>query len=83
MVERGVVTRKATRSDMRTVVELSAALFQEDAGQRDSFMNLEWPRLEGEEIYTAMSGLVMWTWMRERRPSQVRRMSGSARRRSK
>jgi ribosomal protein S18 acetylase RimI-like enzyme len=33
-------------------VSLNAALFQEDAGQRDPFMNLDWPHEEGHDHFT-------------------------------
>jgi ribosomal protein S18 acetylase RimI-like enzyme len=33
------------------IVELNAALFQEDAGQRDPFMNLNWPKEEGHVYF--------------------------------
>ena len=55
MGERGVLVRKATPKEIRSIVDLSVALFQEDAGQRDPFMNLDWPRLEGGEYYTGMA----------------------------
>jgi GNAT superfamily N-acetyltransferase len=47
-----VAIRKAEEKDVGSIVELSSALFQEDAGQHDPFMNLNWPREEGDEYYT-------------------------------
>lgn len=44
--------RKATEGDVKAIVNLSAALFQEDAGQRDPPMNLNWPWEEGTKYYT-------------------------------
>jgi ribosomal protein S18 acetylase RimI-like enzyme len=38
--------------DTPVIVALNNALFQEDAGQRDPFMNLDWPRQEGEAYFT-------------------------------
>ena len=52
---REILVRKATQKDIQSIVDLSVALFQEDAGQRDPFMNLNWPRQEGEEYYTGMA----------------------------
>ncbi len=46
--------RRATETDVPVLVELSSALFQEDAGQRDPLMNLDWPREEGEAYYAGM-----------------------------
>ena len=42
-----VTIRRAGVEDVPTLVALSDGLFQEDAGQRDPFMNLAWPREEG------------------------------------
>jgi GNAT superfamily N-acetyltransferase len=50
-----MTVREATEEDVRTIMELSTALFQEDAGQRDPFMNLNWPREEGEAYYTGIT----------------------------
>jgi GNAT superfamily N-acetyltransferase len=56
VMQKGEVrVRKAERADMQSVVELSFALFQEDAGQRDPFVNLDWPRQEGEEYYAGIA----------------------------
>jgi GNAT superfamily N-acetyltransferase len=43
--------REAKKWDVEPIVELSVALFREDAGQRDPFMNLDWPREEGAAYY--------------------------------
>ena len=47
MAEYDVQIRKATADDISAIVELNFALFQEDAGQRDPYMNLNWPKEEG------------------------------------
>lgn len=39
--------RPADEGDLDVIVALNHALFQEDAGQRDPFMNLDWARQEG------------------------------------
>lgn len=39
--------RPAGESDLDVIVALNHALFQEDAGQRDPYMNLNWARQEG------------------------------------
>lgn len=58
MHNKAVITRKASKADLRSIVALSSALFQEDAGHRDPFMNLRWPEEEGEEYYAGIiSGL--------------------------
>ena len=44
MAEAGVQIRKAISDDIASIVELNFALFQEDAGQRDPYMNLNWPK---------------------------------------
>ena len=46
--------RKAKEKDIGEIVELNYALFQEDAGQRDPFMNLNWPREEGDEHFSRL-----------------------------
>ena len=55
MAENDAQIRKASLEDVAAIVELNFALFQEDAGQRDPFMNLNWPREEGQAHF---SGLV-------------------------
>ena len=47
-----VRVREATEADVASVVELSSALFQEDGGQRDPWMNLDWPKQEGAAYYS-------------------------------
>ncbi len=42
-----VTIRRAGLEDVPSLVTLSDGLFQEDAGQRDPFMNLDWPAQEG------------------------------------
>ena len=46
--------RKATEEDVQTLVALNHELFQEDAGQRDPQMNLNWALEEGEEYFEYM-----------------------------
>lgn len=46
--------RLAELSDLHEVVELNHALFQEDAGQRDPFTNLNWAHQEGEEHFARL-----------------------------
>lgn len=53
-VESGVTIRRAGEADVPIIVELNYALFQEDARQRDPFMNLNWPREEGQEYFTKL-----------------------------
>ena len=48
MIAGEVSIRRADEKDVSEIVELSYALFQEDAGQRDPWMNLNWPREEGD-----------------------------------
>jgi ribosomal protein S18 acetylase RimI-like enzyme len=58
MAETGVQIRNATPDDIASIVELNFALFQEDAGQRDPYMNLNWPKEEGHEHFSKlMSGV--------------------------
>ena len=51
MAESGVNIRIATLDDIAGIVELNYALFREDAGQRDPYMNLDWPKEEGHEHF--------------------------------
>jgi GNAT superfamily N-acetyltransferase len=43
--------RAAGRADLDSVVELSVDLFAEDAGQRDPYTDLDWPKREGHEYF--------------------------------
>jgi ribosomal protein S18 acetylase RimI-like enzyme len=54
MTEKEIEIRRATETDVQSIVKLSYALFQEDAGQRDPFVNLEWPKEEGKEHYSSI-----------------------------
>ena len=54
MAEAGVQIRKAISDDIASIVELNFALFQEDAGQRDPYMNLNWPKEEGHEHFSKL-----------------------------
>jgi GNAT superfamily N-acetyltransferase len=47
----GVTIRIASHADLDEVVALSAELFAEDAGQRDSYTDLRWPHREGHEYF--------------------------------
>lgn len=47
MSETGVVVRPATVADLEGVVACSSALFAEDAGARDSTLNVNWPAERG------------------------------------
>ncbi len=49
---RKVTIRRAGVADVPLLVALSDGLFQEDAGQRDPFMNLAWPRQEGNGYFS-------------------------------
>jgi GNAT superfamily N-acetyltransferase len=42
-----VEIRRATEGDVPALVALADRLVQEDAGRRDPFANVEWPRAEG------------------------------------
>lgn len=46
--------RPAEREDVVRIVALNAALFREDAGQRDPFTDQGWPEREGREYFTAL-----------------------------
>jgi ribosomal protein S18 acetylase RimI-like enzyme len=54
MAETGVQIRKATSDDIISIIELNFALFQEDAGQRDPYMNLNWPKEEGHAHFSKL-----------------------------
>lgn len=54
MGEKEPKIRQAGKDDVDAIVELNYALFQEDAGQRDPFMNLNWPREEGEKHFSRL-----------------------------
>lgn len=49
-----VTIRRATQNDVPTIVAFSAALFREDAGQRDPSMNLDWAAQEGNAYFSHM-----------------------------
>ena len=51
-----VRVRRAGEGDVPEVVGLSAALFREDAGQRDPSMNLDWPAEEGRGYFAGLIG---------------------------
>ena len=46
--------RIAMPEDLDTVVDFSHKLFQEDAGQRDPFMNLNWATEHGHDFFRPM-----------------------------
>lgn len=46
-----VYIRAAEHGDLDVIVALNHALFQEDAGQRDPFMNLDWAQDEGHAYF--------------------------------
>lgn len=46
-----ITIRETGVDDVPTLVALNQALFYEDAGQRDPFMNLNWPQEEGEGYF--------------------------------
>ena len=52
MTETRLEIRQAGKDDVAQIVELNFGLFQEDAGQRDPFMNLNWPKKEGEDHFS-------------------------------
>jgi ribosomal protein S18 acetylase RimI-like enzyme len=49
-----MAVREAEVRDVAGIVELSGALFREDAGSRDASMNLGWPEEEGREYFSAL-----------------------------
>ena len=51
MAQENIIIRQATKNDVPTLVRLNHALFLEDAGQRDPFMDLDWPLKEGEAYF--------------------------------
>ncbi len=53
-----VRVRRAGKGDVAEIVELSSALFREDAGRRDPFTNPGWPEEEGLAYF---AGLVSGT----------------------
>ena len=54
MSQASITIRHAAEKDVPIIVELNHALFQEDAGQRDPFMNLNWPQEEGHEYFSKL-----------------------------
>ena len=46
--------REATPADLDAIVGFSHKLFQEDAGQRDPFMNLNWANEHGHDYFRPM-----------------------------
>ncbi len=49
-----VRVRRAGTGDVAEIVELSRALFREDAGRRDPFTNLGWPEEEGLAYFASL-----------------------------
>lgn len=43
--------RNATSKDIPIIVELNAALFKEDGGTRDEYVNTKWPSEEGKDHF--------------------------------
>jgi ribosomal protein S18 acetylase RimI-like enzyme len=56
IVRMRVTIRPATRRDLDDVVALAVQLFAEDAGQRDPYTDLDWPRREGHEYFGGLFG---------------------------
>jgi ribosomal protein S18 acetylase RimI-like enzyme len=54
MLNKDIQIRKATPDDIDRIIELNYALFQEDAGQRDPYMNLNWPNEEGQAHFSKL-----------------------------
>ncbi len=52
MINTPVTIRRATQDDVLSIVAFSSALFQEDAGQRDPSMNLDWAMQEGAAYFS-------------------------------
>ncbi|MEM7130366.1 MAG: GNAT family N-acetyltransferase [Chloroflexota bacterium] len=48
------IIRIATEADIDTIVSLNHALFQEDAGQRDPTMNVDWALEHGHEYFASL-----------------------------
>jgi ribosomal protein S18 acetylase RimI-like enzyme len=46
--------RQATLADVTAVTQLNHALFQEDGGQRDPTLNLEWATEHGHDYFTKL-----------------------------
>jgi ribosomal protein S18 acetylase RimI-like enzyme len=49
-----VRVRRAGTGDVAEIVELSTALFREDAGRKDPFTNLGWPEEEGLAYFAGL-----------------------------
>ena len=49
-----VSVRRAGPEDVAEIVDLSHVLFQEDAGTRDPYTNLNWPRESGSEYFSRL-----------------------------
>lgn len=48
--------KRATQDNINDIVKLSHALFQEDAGQRDRTVNLEWAIAHGHDYFSKFIG---------------------------
>ena len=49
-----VRVRRAGTDAVAKIVEVSSALFREDAGRRDPFVNLSWPEEEGLGYFASL-----------------------------
>jgi GNAT superfamily N-acetyltransferase len=50
----GITVRVAGPADLDELIELSAGLFTEDAGQRDPYTDQGWPRREGRGYFAGI-----------------------------
>lgn len=66
MTAADIAIRPASPTDLPALLTSVAGLFEEDAGQHDPLVNVEWPALDGADYYTdligADSALVVLAW---------------------
>jgi GNAT superfamily N-acetyltransferase len=53
-VKTGIGFRQAGAGDLDVIAALNAALFREDAGQRDPFTDQSWPQREGRAYFAGL-----------------------------
>ncbi|GIH77007.1 GNAT family N-acetyltransferase [Planobispora longispora] len=50
-----IIIVTATAGDVPALMVSAGALFREDGGRRDPFMDVEWPERDGRDYYTMMA----------------------------
>jgi len=71
MTKSNIEITQAKPSDVESIVALSYALFQEDAGQRDPTVNLEWAKEEGDSYFSDFIATPVYPFSGQKKAGQV------------